>query len=552
MRRQTTYISSGLKLLLSFLLFLGVAQAQAQVKGYADTTQIRIGEQILYTIEVEADSTALVLFPEGQSFGALEVVDSYPIDTTKLDVRQRLIKKYGLTQFDSGQYKLPSQRVMVGDKSYVTDSLRVSVQDVAVDTSKQQMFDIKPISLVERPPFDASGLLWALLVLLVLGGVAFLLVRRKKKKDAQKRQLPPYEEAMESLGMLDGQALLKTDKTKEYYSQLTEIVKRYLHREVDQHALESTSDELIERLRLLRHSGHIELDKHTIKKLDLLFKRADLVKFAKMRQEEGQARADRTTIEEVINETREALPEPTEEELLQDQAYRELLAKKKQRKQWIVGASLGVVALLLTAATYGALTGFDNLKDKVLGNAIRSMHEGQWYPSEYGTPAVVLQTPEVLYRVPDSLGGTQPNGIISNQFQYGSVDEFFVAVSTAVFPPSPDGEKQVDTEAVVERTINELEATGAINIIVKQESFSTENGITGIKAYGDFNFRKENGKILKEKMAYEFLFFEQNSGLQTVSVVYPKEDFYGLQVKQRIINSVELEVQDAAQKTKQP
>lgn len=553
MNAQSTFLTNRVSRVIMTLLFgLCAFQLQAQVKGYADTTQIRIGEQILYTIEVEADSTALVLFPEGQSFGALEVVDSYPIDTTQLDVRQRLIKKYGLTQFDSGRYKLPVQRVMIADKTYATDSLEIYVQDVPVDTLEQQMFDIKPVALVDRPPFEWGKVLWWLLPLLILAGIGYLLFRRKKKKEAAKRQLPPYEEAMEALSTLDEQALLKADRTKEYYSNLTEIVKRYLHREVDEQALESTSDELIERLKLLRHSGHIELDNHTIKKLDALFKRADLVKFAKMRQEEGQARADRSTIEEVINETREALPEPTEEELMKDQAYLEMLARKKKRKQWIMGTSMGVVLILLTAAGYGAVTGFDNLKDKVLGNATRSWSEGRWYPSEYGTPAVLIHTPEILVRVPDSISGPQPNGIKRDQFQFGRVDELFVAVSTAVFPPAPEGESRVNTEAVVEQTINELEATGAINIIVKQESFSTEKGIKGIKAYGDFNYQKDNGKILRDKMAYEFLFFEQEGGLQTVSVIYPKEDFYGLQIKNRVINSVELEIQQATAKKQQP
>lgn len=553
MIKKPTYPKFSLPLFVGLLLFLGLVQAQAQVKGYADTTQIRIGEQILYTIEVEADSTALVLFPEGPSFGALEVIDSYPVDTTRLDTRQLLIKKYGLTQFDSGQYTLPVQRVMIADKSFVTDSLMVSVQDVPVDTTQQQMFDIKPVALVDRPPFDGTWLLWLAGILLVGGAIAYFFVNRKRKQALAKQQLPPYEEAMVALEELDGQALLKASKTKEYYSQLTEIVKRYLHREVDDHALESTTDELIERLKLLKHSGHFELDTHIIKKLDALLKRADLVKFAKMRQEEGQAKADRAFIEEVINESREALPEPSEEDLMQDQAYLELLARKKRRKQWVVGTSMLVACLLFFAVGYGAVTGFDNLRDKVLGNSIRDLNEGQWYPSEYGTPAVVIQTPEVLVRIPDSLAGAQPNGIVRDQFQYGSVDEFFVAVSTAIFPASPDGEPQVNTEAVVEKTISELEATGAINIVVKQESFSTEKGIKGIKAYGDFNFRKENGKILREKMAYEFLFFEQNAGLQTVSVIYPKDNFYGLRVKERIINSVELEIQQGAQQTsKQP
>ena len=41
-------------------------------------------------------------FPEGKTFGSLEVIDSYKIDTALADSKYRLIKRYGLTQFDSG------------------------------------------------------------------------------------------------------------------------------------------------------------------------------------------------------------------------------------------------------------------------------------------------------------------------------------------------------------------------------------------------------------------------------------------------------------------
>ena len=56
-----------------------------------DTTKIRIGEQINYKINVETDSTSLVVFPEGQTFLPLESVEALKIDTTKKDyVRVRI------------------------------------------------------------------------------------------------------------------------------------------------------------------------------------------------------------------------------------------------------------------------------------------------------------------------------------------------------------------------------------------------------------------------------------------------------------------------------
>ena len=359
------------------VLFLITSSLIAQVTSSIDTTLIRIGEEIKYTIEVEADTTALVLFPEGQSFQPLEMIESYKVDTIFGQAKYHLIKKYGLTQFDSGKYMVPSQRVMIDDRAFSTDSALVEVRDVPVDTTQQKMFDIKPAIEVEGPPFDLLRLLFWLLPLALIGGVIYLLFRRKKIREERKRQLPPYEEAMAALQLLDASEILKENKSKAYYSSLTEIVKRYIDREVDDTALESTSDELIERLQLHKDAGHFDFGSETIRKLGAIFARADLVKFAKMQQEIGQARADRTAIEEIINETHDALPEPTEEELLENEAYLEALEQKRQRMRWVKGIAAGVMLLLVSAVVYGSITGFDNLRDKVLGNEMRDLAEGR-------------------------------------------------------------------------------------------------------------------------------------------------------------------------------
>jgi hypothetical protein len=533
---------------------LATASVFAQVTSSVDTTLIRIGEEIQYTIEVEADTTSLVLFPEGQSFQPLEMIESYKIDTTYAQAKYRLIKKYGLTQFDSGRYKLPAQRVMIDDRGYLTDSALVEVRDVPVDTTQQKMFDIKPAIGVNRPPFDFLTLLYWLLPVLLIGVIVYLFFRRKKIREQRERQLPPYEEAMLALQQLDASEILKENKSKAYYSSLTEIVKRYLDREVDDTAMESTSDEVIERLLLHKHAGHFDFDGETIRKLDSIFKRADLVKFAKMQQEAEQSRADRATIEEIINETKEVLPEPTEEELLENEAYLEMMAKRHRRKRWIQGITAGVGVILLTAVVYGSITGFDNLQDKVLGNEMRDLAEGRWYKSEYGNPAVIIETPEVLVRrdvtVPEEVRDVI---IATDHFEYGSFkDVFYITVSTSQLSPLLQEGQGPDLDAFMEGTLQGIENEGGINMIVKKEEFSTEKGIKGLKAYGDFNLKFANGKISKDKAAYEVLLFQQSEGIQLVSVIYRKDDFHASEMKNRIMNSVELEIQETnQQQTKQ-
>ena len=70
------------------------AQEDVQLSTELDTTNIRIGEQLQFTITIEVDSAAQVFFPEGQTFAPLETVEAYKTDTTKKEDRLLLLKKY--------------------------------------------------------------------------------------------------------------------------------------------------------------------------------------------------------------------------------------------------------------------------------------------------------------------------------------------------------------------------------------------------------------------------------------------------------------------------
>ncbi|RDK88631.1 hypothetical protein [Marinirhabdus gelatinilytica] len=534
-------VSRGFFLLFFFFLAL---TSTAQVTSSIDTAQIRIGEEIKYNVYVEADTTDLVVFPEGQTFLPLEVIESYKVDTTFEERKMRLLKKYGLTQFDSGSYTIPPQKIVVNERVFNLDSMRVEVRDVAVDTTKQKMFEIKPAIEVEKPPFDFWKLLpWLVGLLLVAGIIGFILFRRKKIRDAKEEQLPPYEEALVALQSLDNSTFLKENKSKEYYSQLTEIVKRYLDREVDETALESTTDELIARMRLLKDGGNFDFEAEDIQRLDAILKRADLVKFARMQQVEHQAKEDRVVVEEIINHTHEAVPEPTEEELLENERYLEAQRKKKQRKKFIY-AGVGILAAsIITGAIYGSINGFDTLKDDVLGNEYRDLAEGRWYKSEYGSPEVILETPEILVRTEIEIPeGENIAAQTANVFSAGSLtDPLYVMVTST---QTKNAQEEVNLEPLMDAKLSELERRGALNMIVKREEFNTEKGIKGLKAYGQFNVSVGNNKVQKDQSYYELLLFAQQNGVQTVLVVYQNDGRFSVGIKDRIINSVELELQE--------
>ncbi|MBQ4820176.1 LPXTG cell wall anchor domain-containing protein [Aquimarina sp. MMG016] len=520
-----------------FLLF--AEEGLAQVTATIDSTSIEIGEEIRYKMQVEADSTEIVVFPEGQTFSPLEVIESYTTDTTKNGNRFSLIKEYALTQFDSGQYTIPRQKIAIGERVFFTDSMKVEVRDVLVDTTKQKMYEIKPLVEVDAPLVInwKKWLLWIGIPLLILGLIAFFILRRKKKKAAKEEELPPYERAMLALQKIDESHLLEQDSHKEYYSQLSDTARKYIDEEVYDHAMESTTDELIERLDEEIRSGSLNLDKHTIDELKTVLKTADMAKFAKSKPDIGTAKADRSVIERVINETKEAIPEPTEEELLADEEYRRTAALKKQRKKIIFGSIAGVGVIAITLGIFIIIKGYDLVKDTLLGHPTKELAETEWISSAYGSPSVTISTPKVLIRNNFKLTEEQKQILKGNEtFVYGSIlSNFYVVVTTMSYQK----ETKVDLEKAVEGVVGYLEGQGGKNITVKNEEYQTLGGAKGIKVFGNFDVKNPIDKYNK-KCEYMMLNFGEKGGFQQITVIYDIEDRYAKDVAQRIINSVEL------------
>ena len=151
----------------------------------------------------------------------------------------------------------------------------------------------------------------------------------KKRREERKNKLPPFERAIEELKALQTVSPSLQEEYKQYYSRLTDVVRRYLEEEAKISALESTTDELLLKLEALKQSGQLELERQTLKNLKTVLQTADLVKFARSTPEFGSISKDRELVEGVLIETKEALPEPTPEEIREREEYRLLLAKKR-------------------------------------------------------------------------------------------------------------------------------------------------------------------------------------------------------------------------------
>lgn len=526
---------------LSFLLILLSWFLNAQVASSIDSTKIKIGAQITYKISVNSDSNSLVVFPEGQSFSPLEMIESYPVDTIKNEDKFNLIKKYGLTQFDSGKYTIPKQKIIIGDKTFFTDSVQVEVRNVVIDTTQQGLYDIKPIIEVKKKGSDWWK--YFLIALLIIGIIGFLLYwfiwRKKPLTEAEQiALLPPYDRAKLALKKLDESKYLEQSEIKAYYSELTLIIRKYLDEKVYDRALESTTDELVTRLNLLKDGNQIELSKEDIRNIETILKRADLVKFAKSAPDVELAKIDRNTIDIEIDHVKEALPEPTEEEKLLDEKYRQELERKKKRKKIIITVVISVFLLMATFVGLSIKYGFNYVKDTIVGHDSIELLEGEWVNSEYGFPPVTITTPKVLKRMEAPLPEELREQIEVTMFGYGSLLESFnVVVGTSKHKNL--GENKIDLQKAVEGSFKTWESLGVQNMFVKNEKFVTPNGAEGLKVYGTADFPSLIPNKL-EKGNYVMLNFTAENYMHQIVLTWRERDTYADQIAERIVNSVEL------------
>jgi hypothetical protein len=260
------------------------AQGDAAVSARIDARQITIGDQARIFIEAKTNPSACRLqwaaIPD--TFNSLEVVERGKIDTIKnggfVTYRQRLV----VTGFDSGSFTVPAIVFPVipntGTPYTVqTDSFQLLVQTVAVDTTKG-FKGIKGIIYVKSSWRDyiwyiAGG---GLLLMIIITIIIYFATRKKTAPAVPRGPSKTLQEiTMEKLSGLDQQQLWQKDKVKEYYIELTGIVRNYIEERFQTPAMELTTDEL-----LYKVQRHRELQPY-YDLLSSILHTADLAKFAK-------------------------------------------------------------------------------------------------------------------------------------------------------------------------------------------------------------------------------------------------------------------------------
>ena len=529
-----------IKYYILFFLISASLFAQKQVETKIDVTKNKIGAQFNLTLKTNVDTLSKVVFPTSKNFGKMEVIRSYVIDTIKHGDRYELIKKYGVTQFDSGKYVIPSLKVLINNKAFATDSLLVEVSNVQVDTLRQKLFDIKPI--VEVPYQLSYFWQYVLIILLILGigALIYWLIKKyqKKKVEEVEELKSPIERATILLKTLEKKELWQKGAVKEYYSELTDIARNYIEEAIEIPAMESTTSELILALRAASIKKKMTLSVEILENLERVLKQADLVKFAKSKPLDYEIAEDQNKIEKAILTLDKSIPIEIEieEDTSEWDEMRRLQKLKKQKRTRILTAIGFVVGALLGLFIFFVMTkGFDYVKDNIIGRPTKELVEGKWVSSEYGNPKMYIETPKVLTRIDATK--QFPKEVIAmlkeaSVFTYGSFQSnFYIALVTA----KPKQESDYDLQKGLEGTIDGF---GGQNVVLKQEEFQTKMGVSGLKGFGTM---VKLDPILKKsvKLYYEILIFKEDGGYQQVMIFHEEGDKYAEQISERVINSVE-------------
>jgi len=311
-------------LLLSFTKPVISQTVQATAK--VDTAAIAIGQQVWLNLNLTVPKNAKVFWPVLQDSLAskVEIVRKSAIDTTAKGDYINYSQRLTITAFDSGVYIIPPIGInyQLGSdtamKHAFSEAITFQVQTVKVDTTKA-IRDIKgpmeaPLTFAEIVPW----LLAFLAVAIVITLLWYYLRQRKRNKPfislPRKPKQPAYQIALESLDELKSRKLWQNGRIKEYYSDLTDIVRLYIEEQLGVAAIEMTTDEILGAF--ADKNGGSGL----MNKLKQILTTADLAKFAKAQPISSE---NELSMQNAIEFVKDTIPAQAEAEINQDKPENE-------------------------------------------------------------------------------------------------------------------------------------------------------------------------------------------------------------------------------------
>jgi hypothetical protein len=279
--------------LLFFLLFKISIGQKINISAALDSTKIRIGEQVkldLYVSYSAKQNNLKIQWPNiaDTITDKIEVISVSVIDTTSPDKSNPDIiqqhQQITISAYDSGYFAIPGFKFFINNDSanaFYSQSLFLEVHTVPTDSSITKTKDIKP------PFTEAFNWKWyskyfywgfsflVIIILIILITIYFTKKNKIVVLKSEKPKIPAHIIALQSLEKIKNEQIWKEEKTKEYYSSISDTIRLYIEERFKVNALESTTAEIMKAFRSQ------VVDKESKDKLQQLLMLSDLVKFAK-------------------------------------------------------------------------------------------------------------------------------------------------------------------------------------------------------------------------------------------------------------------------------
>lgn len=270
------------------MLFTAAYPQDIVVKSSPDTSSIIIGDQIGFSVSATMPSgiNAALSTMTDTLTGKIIILGRSNRDTViSPDGKLTVTDRYLITGFDSGRYSIPPfyAEYLSGDslKRYYSDYsfLTVDRPDVTPQDTTDVIFDIVP---PRTAPVTFSEILPWLVIAVIALAVIYLLARLLPRNPLRRFVRPPapvepaHVIALRELSRLKEKELWQKGEVKEYYSRLSDILRRYIDDRYGIMSPELTTDETVRMLQKASVTTHDQMS--LVKELLSV---SDMVKFAK-------------------------------------------------------------------------------------------------------------------------------------------------------------------------------------------------------------------------------------------------------------------------------
>jgi hypothetical protein len=252
----------------------------------ADPAEVHLDRDVLLTLRTAAPSGVVVRLPplEGRLQG-FALNGSFDREAEARDgrvVRERCVR---LSPLIAGEYRIApmavvwsDRRVSTAEQWFATPPLRLPARPVP-EGAGRNLADIAPPAWI-TPGFGiVMRYIAAAAAAVGLGFAAWVLARRVRRA-VRLHRMSPRERALFELAELVARRLVEQDRVKDFYFELTMIVRRYIERAHGIRAPEQTTEEFLAAAAL-----HPAFGEAVVARLRAFLEAADLVKYAAFRPE---------------------------------------------------------------------------------------------------------------------------------------------------------------------------------------------------------------------------------------------------------------------------